>query len=127
MRRKRLEILVARLMPAGVLGVSMALAPAAQATAAVGAPSPGQPAQADVAARLSSIRDAVTAAVATDGPEDLQGPLLRRVWWGNHGWGRPWRWGGGGWRNGGWGNGGGGNWHPWGNGGWGNWHPWGNL
>ena len=131
MRRQRLETLIAKLMPAGVLGLSVALAPAAQAAPAIGAIRPDQPAQTDVATRLSSIRDAVTATMATDNAEGEPGSLLRRVWWGNHGWGRPWRWGAwrgggwgnGGWGNGGWGNGGWGNWHPWGNGGWGNWHP----
>ena len=78
---------------------------------------------ASVSSRLEEIRAAVTAGM----PKIDESVEAERVWWGNHGWGRPWRWGwgnggwgNGGWRNGGWGNGGWGNWHPWGNGGWGN-------
>ncbi len=63
MSRKRVETLVAELFPAVCLARQWptVLPPAAQAAAA-GAIPLGQPAQSDVAARLSSIRDAVTAA-----------------------------------------------------------------
>jgi rSAM-associated Gly-rich repeat protein len=118
------------LLPAGALGISMALA-SAPAKAVVVA-NPDSP-----SARLQAIRDGVSA-IANREPTASTGDALNilRTWWGNGGWrngGWGWRnggwgwhnggWGNGGWRNGGWGNGGWGNgWH---NGGWPNfWHNW---
>jgi len=105
---------LAKLLPAGVLGLSIGLAAAGpQAATSAG------PANGSVAARLKAIRatvsDVVQDAAAAETPDDP----MQLAWWGNwHNGG----WHNGGWHNGGWGNGG---WH---NGGWGNggWHNWGN-
>jgi rSAM-associated Gly-rich repeat protein len=128
------------LLPAGALGISMALASAP--AEAVVVPNPNAPSTAapdgSVSARLQAIRDGVST-IASRPPASTAGDALNilKTWWGNGGWGRwhggwgnggwGWRnggWGNGGWRNGGWGNGGWGNggWH---NGGWPNfWHNW---
>jgi rSAM-associated Gly-rich repeat protein len=103
-----------KLLPAGVLGLSIGLAAAgAPAATSAGAASPGS-----VAQRLKAIRSSVSEVVREVAPEGADDPV-QLAWWGN-GWHRGW--GNGGWHN--WGNGG---WHNWGNG-WGNggWHNWGN-
>ena len=118
LRPRTLRILSA-LLPAGALGMSIALAPeAAQA-------SPAKPANAEsagVAARLQGIRDAVST-VALSGPTvngapQQSDPNILKAWWRN--W-PNWHngWANGGWRNGGWKNWNNG-WHNWGNG----WHNW---
>jgi rSAM-associated Gly-rich repeat protein len=117
---------LAALLPAGVMGLSMALA-AADATAAT-AVSDAPNASKSVAARLEAIRgsvsDAWKQAYEKSEPYVALDPETKLAWWGNGGWRN------GGWRNGGWGNGG---WHNWGNGGWhnggwgnGGWNNWGN-
>jgi rSAM-associated Gly-rich repeat protein len=133
LRTRTLEALSV-LLPAGALGISVALAstPAealavpSQSAAAMGTPGEG------VSARLKAIRSGVSA-VTSQAAETDGNPNIVKAWWGNGGWGRwhggwgRWRggWGNGGWgwhngwHNGGWGNGG------WGNGGWPNfWHNW---
>lgn len=115
--RRSAEILTA-LLPAGVMGLSMALA-AADANAASSVndvPSESK----SVANRLEALRGSVSEAI--DGIEKSEpyvflDPEAKLAWWGN-GW-RNGGWRNGGWHNGGWGNGG---WHNggWGNGGWGN-------
>ncbi|HSI02778.1 MAG TPA: GrrA/OscA1 family cyclophane-containing rSAM-modified RiPP [Reyranella sp.] len=94
---------LARLLPTGVLGLSIGLAAAAPQAATSAGPN------GSVAARLKAIRasvsDVVQDAAAAESPDDP----MRLAWWGN--------WHNGGWHNGGWGNGG---WHNWGNG----WHNW---
>lgn len=124
-----LRQLVSTLLPGGIIGVSVALAPPAQAAARPDPALPTETAATPVAARLQSIREAVSAAARdeadAEGQPDRDPNILKTWWhngWGNGGW-HP-NWGNGGWRpawgNGGWGNGG---WRPgWGNGGWGNWH-----
>ncbi len=122
--RRSTEALAA-LLPAGVMGLSMALAAAdaSAATTAADAPDAGK----SVAARLDGIRgsvsDAWKEAVQKSEPYVALDPETRLAWWGNGGW-RNGGWHNGGWRNGGWGNGG---WHNWGNG-WhnGGWNNWGN-
>jgi rSAM-associated Gly-rich repeat protein len=123
---------LAMLLPAGVLGISSALAA-----------TPAKPSAPDlktndhvtgVADRLGEIRAAVSkidfknssiavdsdaAALTAEWPNFHFGVGWRNGGWGNGGW-RNGGWGNGGWRNGGWGNGG------WGNGG-GPWHNWHNF
>jgi len=117
--RRSLEM-IGKLLPTGVLGLSIGLASAgAQAATSAGATTPGS-----VAQRLKAIRNSVSEVVREVAPEGADDPM-HLAWWGN-GWHRGW--GPGAWPNGwhnGWGNGGWGNgWH---NGGWGNgWHNWGN-
>lgn len=120
--------LLARLLPTGIVGMSVALAPPADAAPVPPPHTPAAEGSASVAARLQGIRDAVSQAVQTQGDlEDAQQPNILKAWWGNGGARRGWGWGNGGWHNGGWGNGwhnggwGNGGWH---NGGWGNWHGW---
>ena len=122
--RRSTEALAA-LLPAGVMGLSMALA-AADATAAT-AVTDAPNASKSVADRLETIRGSVSEAwkqaYEKAEPYVALDPETKLAWWGNGGWRN------GGWRNGGWGNGG---WHNWGNGwhngGWGNggWNNWGN-
>lgn len=105
--------LLAALLPAGVMGVSAALASTQPtSTDLVSAKSDDTA----VASRLASIRDAVSSVAKDEAAKDEN---IRTAWWAN--------WPGGGIRFGGWGNGG---WHNWGNGGWHNWgngwHNWGN-
>jgi rSAM-associated Gly-rich repeat protein len=123
-RRITLKAL-AMLLPAGVLGISSALAA-----------TPTKPSAADlalhdsttgVAARLGEIRAAVSA-IDMDAPAttDADADATVTADWPNFhvGWGNGGGWRNGGWRNGGWGNGG------WRNGGWGNggpWHNWHNF
>jgi rSAM-associated Gly-rich repeat protein len=117
---------LAALLPAGVMGLSMALAAAdaSAATAVTDAPDASK----SVAARLEAIRGSVSEAwkqaYEKSEPYVALDPETKLAWWGNGGWRN------GGWRNGGWGNGG---WHNWGNGGWhnggwgnGGWNNWGN-
>lgn len=126
---------LADLLPAGILGISTALA-AAHADAKVASAPPaasGDPAEASVAVQLQGIREQVTAAIEAAQAEREAESKVRLAWWGNwgHG-GLGWRnggWRNGGWRNGGWRNGGwnnwGNGWNNWGNGGWNNfWHNW---
>ncbi len=121
-KHRRSTEALAALLPAGVMGLSMALAAAdaAAATSASDAPT----ARKSVASRLEEIRgtmsDAVKEAIEKSEPYVAVDPEAKLAWWGN-GW-RNGGWHNGGWHNGGWGNG----WH---NGGWGNgWHNggWGN-
>jgi rSAM-associated Gly-rich repeat protein len=110
--KKRTSKALALLLPAGVVGISAALAATqSQAEATTHTASNNV----TVADRLSEIRAEVSSAndVVFKSPS---GAHLMLADWLN---------GGFGWHNGGWGNGG---WHNWGNGGWGNggWHNWGN-
>ena len=116
MPQNTLQVLSA-LLPAGVMGMSAALA----STPSVEPPSNANAGnETHVASRLASIRDAMSAVAAEEQARDGN---VKTAWWANwHGGGIGFG-GGGGWRNGGWGNGG---WHNWGNG-WNNgWHNWGN-
>jgi rSAM-associated Gly-rich repeat protein len=119
--RRSLSVLAA-LLPAGALGLSISLASAdAAATAAPDSSAAAIGKSGSVASRLQAIRDSVSVVLKT-GTKDSEDPSVttaetQLAWWGNGGWRN------GGWRNGGWGNGG---WH---NGGWGNgwhngWHNW---
>ena len=120
--RRSTEALAA-LLPAGVMGLSMALAAAdaAASTAVTDAPIAAK----SVAQRLEAIRGSVSEAwkeaIDKSEPYVAVDPETKLAWWGN-GW-RNGGWHNGGWRNGGWHNGGWGNgWH---NGGWLNgWHNW---
>jgi rSAM-associated Gly-rich repeat protein len=122
-RRNRIARALAVILPAGVLGASVALASASADTevAATQVAGAGQ----GVAARLEAIRSGVGAIAGLSDAKGQPDPDPTTVaWWGNAGFG-PWHlgWGNGGWGNGGWHNGGWGNWHNgWHNGGWGNWH-----
>ncbi len=134
---RRLRAVLSAILPTGAIGVSLALAPSANAAPVVTAPDRAADthpdgSQSSVAARLEGIRNAVSDVIQTETDHD---PNIHEAWWGNWhrgfggwgnggGWRRGWGnggWGNGGWHNGGWGNGG---WHNggWGNGGWGNWH-----
>ena len=112
--QRSVEVLAA-LLPAGVVGLSISLAAAAAtaSTAVTDAPN----ASGSVAARLEAIRGSVSEAwkqaVEKSEPYVALDPETKLAWWGNGGW-RNGGWRNGGWRNGGWGNG----WH---NGGWNNW------
>src|SRR3984885_6632781 len=115
--RSRTKQVLAMFLPAGLLGISAALA----TIQAVASPvDPGPKRISNVADRLREIRAGVSELDAQDSKTDDSYTALLSEWpnfrvgWGNGGWG--WRnggWHNGGWRNGGWGNGG------WGNGGWG--------
>jgi rSAM-associated Gly-rich repeat protein len=120
---RRSARILAVLLPAGVLGLSVSLA-SADAAATLASDNASQVKNPDnVSGRLQSIRASVSDAFeknAKDGePFVAVDPETRLAWWGNGGW-RNGGWRNGGWRNGGWGNGGWGNggWHNWGNG----WH-----
>jgi rSAM-associated Gly-rich repeat protein len=122
--KKRTSKALALLLPAGVVGISAALAATqSQAEATLHTAS----SNASVADRLSEIRAEVSSAndAVFNTPSGM--PLMLADWLnGGFGW-RNGGWGNGGWRNGGWGNGGwhnwgNGGWHNWGNGGWHNWH-----
>ena len=143
--KERTSRALALLIPAGVIGISSALA-SVQAHAELVPADPANGAT-SVAERLSEIRSAVST-VNNAVNDDASGAKLTLADWLNfgggvgwhnggwHNWGNGWgnggwhNWGNGGFHNGGWGNGG---WHNapnWGNGGWGNgWHNapnWGN-
>lgn len=94
---------LARLLPAGALGLSVGLA-AADASATSVAEPEGK--TASVAQRLESLRADVSSALEqhrkNGEPFVVVDPEQKLAWWGN-----------GGWRNGGWRNGGWGNWHNW--------------
>jgi rSAM-associated Gly-rich repeat protein len=128
---KRTSKALALLIPAGMFGISAALA-TTQASAETTSAGLGPNAR-PVADRLTDIRKAVSAVNATTTSRVAPDVPLMLAEWLNFGGGFGWHnggWGNGGWHNGGWGNGG---WHNapnWGNGGWGNgWHNapnWGN-
>ncbi len=126
LRQKYLN-LFAGLLPAGAIGISLALS--ATALAEVDPePSRVQPpaaSQSRVSDRLATICDAVSAVEGAKASKTGE----QVAWWawrnGGGGWrngGAAWRNGGGGWGGGGWRNGGGG----WRNGGWRN-GPWSNF
>jgi rSAM-associated Gly-rich repeat protein len=123
---KRTSKALALLLPAGVFGISAALA----STQAAAEPSSAgldlnthSTDTRSVAERLADIRKAVSANATTTSSAAPDVPLMLAEWL-NFGGGIGWHnggWGNGGWHNGGWGNGG---WHNapnWGNGGWHNW------
>lgn len=116
---KRTSQVLALLIPAGVLGISSALA-TTQAMLEPATISP-EPNAHTIADRLANIRKAVS--TLTEPSSSVSEPKLMVAEWLNFNGGLGWH--NGGWGNGGWGNGG---WHNWGNGGWGNggWHNWGN-
>jgi rSAM-associated Gly-rich repeat protein len=99
---------LSKLLPTGVLGLSIGLAAAGQAATSTG------PTNGSVATKLKAIRasvsDVVQDATAAESPPS---DPMQLAWWGN--------WHNGGWHNGGWGNGG---WHNWGNGWHNGWHNW---
>jgi rSAM-associated Gly-rich repeat protein len=124
--KKRTSKALALLLPAGVVGISAALAATqSQAEATIHT----APNSVSVADRLSEIRSEVSSVNDAVFKSPSGAHLLLADWlnggfgWRNGGWGNGgWHnggWGNGGWHNGGWGNGG---WHNWGNGGWHNWH-----
>ena len=105
---------LALLIPAGVVGISAALA----ATQGQAEATPPAANTLSVADRLSEIRASVSSVNDAVFKSPNGTPLMLADWLnGGFGW-RNGGWGNGGWRNGGWGNGG---WHNWGNG-WHNWH-----
>ncbi len=110
LRQKYLKT-VSHLMPAGALGVSLALGAAAPALASQD-PADAQPPTVDherVSERLAAIRAAVSEVA---GDREAAAKAEQRLAWGNFRWG----WGWPNWRN--WPN-----WHNWRN--WGNWfHNW---
>jgi len=125
--RKNAVKVLAALLPAGVMGMSVALASTPPNNAVppsdtdVAAAKIGET---DVASRLAAIRDAVSTVTKEEAAKDAANGNVRTAWWAN------WHGGGvrfGGWRNGGWFNGGWRNgWPNWGNGwhNWSNWHNW---
>jgi rSAM-associated Gly-rich repeat protein len=124
--KKRTSKALALLLPAGVVGISAALAATqSQAEATIHTASNNV----SVADRLSEIRAEVSSVNEAVFKSPSGAHLMLADWlnggfgWRNGGWGNGgWHnggWGNGGWHNGGWGNGG---WHNWGNGGWHNWH-----
>ena len=131
--RSRTQKALSILLPAGVLGVSAALASAhALPSTADQSAASLDPLPSGVAARLQAIRSNMPSLDGRTSVDPNADPNVV-AWWGNWGGGGlAWRnggWGNGGWRNGGWGNGGwhnwGNGWHNWGNGGWHNfWHNW---
>lgn len=116
---KRTSQVLALLIPAGVLGISSALA-TTQAMLEPATISP-EPNAHTIADRLANIRKAVS--TLTEPSSSVSEPKLMVAEWLNFNGGLGWH--NGGWGNGGWGNGG---WHNapnWGNGGWHNfWHNW---
>jgi|SRR5580658_2048719 rSAM-associated Gly-rich repeat protein len=114
--KERTSRALALLIPAGVIGISSALA-SVQAHAELVPADPANGAT-SVAERLSEIRSAVST-VNNAVNDDASGAKLTLADWLNFGGGVGWH--NGGWHN--WGNGwGNGGWHNWGNG----WHNWGN-
>jgi len=122
--KERTSRALALLIPAGVIGISSALA-SVQAHAELVPADPANGAT-SVAERLSEIRSAVST-VNNAVNDDASGAKLTLADWLNFGGGVGWH--NGGWHN--WGNGwGNGGWHNWGNGwrNWGNgWHNWHNF
>ncbi len=128
--RRSLRVLAA-LLPAGALGLSMGLASADSLAATSSGERTASPDPGSVALRLKAIRASVSVVVRLNEAEVAAGEAEPQLaWWGNGGWRNGgWGWHNGGWHNGGWGNGG---WHNggwgnggWHNGGWGNgWHNW---
>jgi hypothetical protein len=111
LRQKYLDIL-AGIVPAGAVSVSVMLGSAAPAAASEH-PASSQPSAADeagVGERLAAIREAVSAVIGTDLAEPAAGDNLKLAW------GNWWRNGGWGWRRPGWG------WPNWNN--WRNWNNW---
>jgi rSAM-associated Gly-rich repeat protein len=107
---------LAKLLPTGVLGLSIGLAAAgAQATSATGPGSNGS-----VAARLKAIRSTVSDVVQDAAQQQDAEDPMQLAWWGNGWHNGGWHNWGNGWHNG-WGNGG---WHNWGNGWHNGWHNW---
>ena len=110
--KKHTSKALALLLPAGVVGISAALAATQSQAEATTHPTSNNLSIAD---RLSEIRAEISSADDSVFKSPSGAHLMLADWLN----------GGFGWRNGGWGNGG---WHNWGNGGWGNggWHNWGN-
>jgi rSAM-associated Gly-rich repeat protein len=115
---------VAKLLPTGMLGLSIGLA----AAGAKAATSTGPVTEPDsVAAKLKEIRSSVSALQMAPPQEVLDDPV-QLAWWPNGYWHRGWpnwhNWHNGVgpvWGNGGWGNGG---WPNWVNGWHNGWHNW---
>jgi len=124
--RDKTKKALAALLPAGVLGISVALAALAVGQAeSLTTERTGREQVGSVAERLSEIRAGISEIDVTQQTNPPSEEILLASWWNHGGWG--WRNGGWGWHNGGWGNGG---WHNWRNGGWGNgggWHNWHNF
>jgi rSAM-associated Gly-rich repeat protein len=109
---QKLKTVLAALLAAGPLALSVALAP--PANAAVKPDSAQQDVQ-DVAARLAGVQK-VVAEIAGQSPETTPAtPNTRLAWWVN---GPRVGWFNGGWRNGGWRNWRNGWFNGWRNGGW---------
>ena len=116
--RQNYVTILSRLLPAGVVGVSVLLGSTAPGTANEH-PAASQPSAADkdrVSERLAAIRDAVSDVAEPDGtvaePDGRNRKLAWGNWWNGGGWGGYRPWGGYGWPN--WNN-----WHNWNN--WNNW------
>ena len=123
--RRKTRKALAMLLPAGVLGISSALASTRSEPLSHNTSQPVPV----VAERLQEIRAGVSELSAITQREPEPNANLLVAEWFNAGWRNGgWGWRNGGWHNGGWGNGG---WHNggWGNGGWGNggWHNWHNY
>jgi len=86
--------LLTRLLPAGAVGVTLALGSAAPSQASAAPQAQQPPAGERVSDRLAAIREAVSLVVP---PEAKQGTLLAQ-WWGNYPW-NNWRNWGNGWNN----------------------------
>jgi hypothetical protein len=112
LRQKYLKIL-ASIVPAGAVGISLLLGSTAPGAASQGPTGP-QPRAADqdrVSERLAAIRDAVSTVAGDAVKQDDNN--MRFAWWRNWGWGGGGRaWGGWGWPN----------WNNWRN--WNNWNNW---
>jgi hypothetical protein len=110
--RHKYQIILTKLAPAGVVGVSLALGAAAPAAASEH-PAGAQPSATEkekVSERLAAVRDAVSALAET---KTDAAKAEGRLAWGNWGWGGGYGWGYNPWNN----------WHNWRN--WGNWfHNW---
>jgi len=126
--RKNAVKVLAALLPAGVMGMSAALASTPPSDAALPKDvnvAIAKVGETDVAGRLAAIRDAVSTVTDEEAAKNAAEGNVRTAWWANwHGPGFGLGWGNGGWhnwRNGwhNWSNG----WHNWGNG-WHNWHNW---
>ena len=108
------------LLPAGVLGISSALASTRHEPLSQDRTETSQHLSV-VADRLREIRTGVSEITAAPQKDQKSDAEVLVAEWINGGFG----WRNGGWGNGGWHNWGNGGWHNWGNGGWHNfWHNW---
>jgi hypothetical protein len=104
--KKYLKVLL-EIIPAGAVGASLLLGPAAPSVAKHHPPGLQPPAsdEARVSERLAAIREAVSAVAKSEGETTPGSKNLQLSWgnrWGNWGWGprRSWGWPWNNWRNG---------------------------